>query len=183
MNWRTHEVEDAVARPDPLPQVGGGEAGTGGRDRRISRAAEASLVEGQEPGSEPGELRGHEYLFRVHGEVGEAAPVGEEGLTRVPVVPVLPDGVLHVLTVERVLELGREDGDAVEEEREVDALLGFFAEAELADNGEEIGRVQALQFLIEPARRSEVREAELAARVLDPVAQHVERAPSDDLAR
>ena len=96
---------------------------------------------------------------------------------------VLPDRVLHVLPVERVLELGREDGDAVQEEREVDALLGLLAEAELADDGEEVGPVQALQFLVEPARRPEVRQPELAARVLDAVSQHVERSPPGDLAR
>ena len=177
------EIEDAIAGPDPLPQVVGGEAHTGGRDRRISSAAEAPLVEGQEPGSGAGELGGHEHLFRIHREVGEAASVGEERLTRVPVVLVLVDRVLHVLTVERVLELGREDGNAVQEEGEVDALLGLFAEAELAHNGEEVGPVQALQFLVESARRPEVREPEFAARVLDAVSQHVERPAAGDLTR
>ena len=131
----------------------------------------------------PSELSGHEHLFRVHGKVGETAPVAEEGLARVPVEFVLADGVLHVLSVEGVLEFRREDGDAVEEEGEVDALFVLLAEAELADHREEVGPVQALQFLVEPARRPEVREAELAARVLDAVAQHVERSPAGDLAR
>ena len=115
--------------------------------------------------------------------MGEAASVGEEGLSRVPVVLVLPDRILHVLPVERILELGREDGDAIQEEREIDALLRLLAEAELADDGEEVGPVQALQFLVEPARRAEVRQPELAARVLNPVSQHVERPPPGDLAR
>ena len=75
--------------------------------------------------------------------MGEAASVGEEGLAWIPVVLVLPDRVFDVLSVEWVLELGREDGDAVQEEREVDALLGLFAEAELADDGEKVGPVQA----------------------------------------
>ena len=68
-----------------------------------------------------------------------------------------------VLTVERVLELGCEDGDAVQEEHEVEALLTLLAKAELAHYGEEVGRVQTLELLVEPARWSEVRQLELAA--------------------
>ena len=83
----------------------------------------------------------------------------------------------------RVLELGREDGDAVQEKREVEALLVPLAEAELAHHREEVGRVQALQLFVEPARGPEVRESELAARVLDAVAQHVEGPAPGDLAR
>ena len=179
----TNEVEDAVPGPDPLPQVVGGEARPGGRDRRVPGAAEASLIERQEAGLRPGERRRHEHLLRVHGEVGEAARVPEERLARVAVVAVLPDSILDVLAVERALELGREDGNAVQEEHEVEALLALLAEAELADDGEEVGRVQALRLLVQPARRPEVREPELAAGVLDAVAQHVERPPPGDLAR
>ena len=164
------QVEHAVAgRPDPLPQVVGRIARPGGWDRRIPGAAEASLVERQEAGLGPGERSGHEHLLRVHGEVGEAAPVGEQRLARVAVVAVLPDRILDILAVERVLELGREDGDAVQEEREVEALLVLLAEAELADHREQVGRVQPLQLLVQPARRPEVRQPELAARVLDAV--------------
>ena len=47
--------------------------------------------------------------------MGEATTVGEERLARVSVVSVLPDRVFDILPVERVLELGREDGDAVQE--------------------------------------------------------------------
>ena len=137
----THEVEDAVAGPDLLPQVVGREARPGRRDRRVSRPAEAPLVERQEPGLRPGESGRHEHLLGIHREVGEAAPVGEERLARVTVVPVLPDRVGDILPGEGVLELGREDGDAVQEEREVEALLVFLAEAELAHHREEVGRV------------------------------------------
>ena len=142
MDELAHEVEDAVAGPDLLPQVVGRKAGPGGRDRRVPRPAEAPAVERQEAGLRPREAGSHEHLLGVDGEVGEAAGVAEERLARVAVLPVLADGVLDVLTVERVLELGREDGDAVQEEREVEALLVLLAEAELADDGEEVGRVQ-----------------------------------------
>ena len=47
------KVEDTVSGPDPLPQVIGREARTGGRHRWIPRAAEAPLVERQEAGRGP----------------------------------------------------------------------------------------------------------------------------------
>ena len=55
--------------------------------------------------------------------------------------------------------------------------------AELAHDREQVRRMQALQFLVQSARRPEVRQPELAARVLDAVAQHVERPPPGNFAR
>jgi hypothetical protein len=81
------------------------------------------LVEGQEARLGPGELRGDVDQVRVHREVREAAAVGEERLARVAVGLVLADRVLDVLAVERVLQLGGEDRDAVQEEHQVEALL------------------------------------------------------------
>ena len=166
-----------------LPEVVGRIAGPGGRNRRVPCASEAPLVERQEPGLRAGELGGHEHLVRIHGEMGEAARVGEERLARVPVVSILPDGIFDVLAGERVLEFRREDGDAVQKEREIDALVALLAEVELANHREEVGRVQSLELLIETARWPEVSEPEFAPRVLDAVAQHVERSPAGDFAR
>ena len=177
------QVEDAVPSPDPLPEVVRRVAWLGGRDRRIPGAAEAPAVERQEPSLGAEELGRHEHLVRVHREVGEATPVVEERFARVSVILVLPDRVRDILPGERVLELGGEDGDAVQEERQVKALLGRIAEVELARDREEIGSVQALEFLVESARRPEVGEAELATGVSDAVPQHVERSPPSDLAR
>ena len=101
------EVEQAVPGPDPFPQVIGREARTGGWDRRIPRAPEAPPVEGKKSGGGTRQPGGHEHQLRVHREVGKAAPVGEERLPGVAVLPVLPDGVLDVLAVERVLEFCR----------------------------------------------------------------------------
>ena len=157
------QVKNAVSRPDPIPEVVRRVARAGGRNRRVPRAAEAPLVERQEPGLGTGELGGHEHLVRIHGEVGEAACVGEERLARIAVASVLPDGVFDVLAGERVLEFRREDGDAVQKEREIDALVALLAEVELANHREEVGRVQSLELLIETARRPEVSEPELAA--------------------
>ena len=51
MDELADEVEDAVAGPDLLPEVGRGVAFLRRRDGRISRAAELPLVEGQETAS------------------------------------------------------------------------------------------------------------------------------------
>ena len=75
------------------------------------------------PGSlGPGQRSRHEHLLRIHGEMGEAAPVGEERLAWVPIGPVLVDRVLDILAVEWTLELRCEDRDAVQEERQVKAV-------------------------------------------------------------
>src|SRR5690606_10305071 len=47
--------------------------------------------------------------------------------------------------------------------------------------GEHVRLVQPPRLLVEPARRAKVREAKLAARILDAVAQHVERPAPRDL--
>ena len=177
------EVEHAVPRPDAFPQVAGRVAEPGGRDRRVPGAAVAALVERQEAGLRPGERRGHEHLVGIHGEVGEAAAVGEQRLPRVAVGAVLVDRVPHVLAGERVLQFGGEDGDAVQEEREVEAPAGLLAEAQLADDGEEVRGVEALRLLVESARGAEVREPEPAAHVPDAAPEHVERPAPGDLAR
>ena len=102
--------------------------------------------------------------------------MGEERFARVAVVPVLQDRLLDVLAGERVLEFGGAEGDAVEEEGHVDALLRLGAVAELADDGEEIGGVETAGLLVEAARRAEVGEVELAGRVLDSLAEDVQGA-------
>ena len=181
MDELAHEVEHAVARPGLLPEIGGRVALARGRHGRIAGAAELALVEGQEARLRTGELGGDVDQVGVHGEVREAAAVGEERLARVAVGLVLADRVLDVLAVERVLELGGEDRDAVQEQHQVEALLVLRAVADLAHDGEQVRRVQPPRLLVEPARGTEVGEPELAARVLDAVAQHVERAAPLDL--
>ena len=46
VNELTEQIQDAVPGPDPLPQVIGRKARTGGWDRWVPCAAEAPLVEG-----------------------------------------------------------------------------------------------------------------------------------------
>ena len=138
------QVQDAVPHPDPLPEVVRRVSRLGRRDRWIPGAAVAPLVERQEPGPGAPELGRDEHLIRIHREVGEAARVAEEWFARIPILLILADRVRDVLPRERVLEFGREDGDAVQEEGEVEALFALLAEVELTHNREQVGPVEAL---------------------------------------
>ena len=51
----------------------------------------------------------------------------------------------------------------------------------LAHRREDVRCVQPSRLLVEPARGAEIRELELATRVLDSLSQHVERAAPLDL--
>src|SRR5438094_10175970 len=93
------------------------------------------------------------------------------------------DGVLHILSVERVLQLGREDRDPVEEQREIDGVVVLLAVSELADDRKEVGSVQSARLLVQLTRWPEERELDLDARILDAVPQHIERAAALDFAR
>ena len=83
VNELADQIEDAVARPDLVPEVVRGVSAPGGRDGGIAGAAELAAVEGQEAGLRASELRGDEDPVRVDREVGETAAVGEERLAGV----------------------------------------------------------------------------------------------------
>src|SRR5438445_6280656 len=101
--------------------------------------------------------------------------MSKERLARVAGAHVLSDRILDVLAVERVLKLGGEDRDAIQEEHEIEAVLVLHAVAELADRREEIRRMEASRLLVQPARRTEIGELEFAARILDALPDHVDR--------
>ncbi len=112
-------------------------------------------------------MSGHIYQIRINREVRQAAPEGEEWLLQIAGVLILPDRILDVLPGEQILQLGGEDRQAVQEQNEIQALVVLFAIFDLADDGKEIGFVQLLGFFIEPARRTEIDQAERAAVRLD----------------
>jgi hypothetical protein len=87
------------------------------------------------------------------------------------------------LAGERILQLGREDGDAVQEQHQVEAVRAGRAVAQLADDREQVRRVQPARLVVQATGRAEIREVELAAGVLDAMPQHVERATALDLRR
>ncbi len=106
------QVEHAVARPCLLPQIGRGVALPG---RWIASAAIATLVEWQKARPGPLQARGHVDKVRIHRKMRQAAPEGEQRFLGVAVGAVLLHGAVHCLAAERVLELGGEDRQPVEE--------------------------------------------------------------------
>jgi hypothetical protein len=175
-----HQIKHAGGRPDLLPEVGGGVTGTGGWNRRVAGTAETPLVEGKEAGFRLRQLGGHIDQFGIHGEVTQTACVGEEWFAGITGGLVLADRVFDVLAGEGILEFGGEQGDTVEKEHQIEAVLVAGAVAELAHHGEEVGGMEPLRFRVEAAGGLEVGEAELAAGILDPLAQHIESAAAFD---
>ena len=141
----------------------------------VSRPPVVAQVEGQEAGLLPGQLGGHGHAVRVHGEVDEGAPA-EGDVGRVPVRAVLGDGVLDVLVGEGVLQLGGGGRDAVDEERQVDGLVGVRVVGELAGDGDAVGVVEGRECGGEAVGGLEVGELDRDAEVNDAVAEDVDGA-------
>ena len=79
------------------------------------------------------------YVALVHREVGHAAAEREQLLAEIAVLLVLPHRIVNGLLGEAVLQLEREDRQAVEEEPDVERPLRLVAAvAELPDDGEAI---------------------------------------------
>ena len=118
----------------------------------------------------------------VDREVRHAAPEVEEGLARAAVPLVLPDGLVERLLGDAVLELEGEDGEAVDEEPDVQRALGVVAAvAELAGDAELVLAEAALGRLVLGRGRA-VEEVEVVGAVLDAVAEDLDGAAFGDLA-
>ena len=112
------------------------------------------------------------HVMVVHGEVGQAAAKLKELLSRIAVPLVLLDRIVHRLLGEAVLELEGGDGQAVDEEAEVQRQLRVVvAVAELPGHGEAVLPVQDFSSLV-PRRRRAVHQVDLVWTMLDAVAQH-----------
>ena len=82
----------------------------------------------------------------------------------------LRDGVGGVLAGERVLQLGGEDGQAVQKDAVVNALLGVFGELPLAHHLEDVALVELLQVRVQAAGGLEIAEVEMVAALVEPLA-------------
>lgn len=178
VNEVLNEVEDAITRPDLFPEIGGGKAFEAGR---VACALLVAAVEGDETGGGAFEFGGEVDEVGIDGEVGEAAAEGEERFTRIAVLPVLFDGVLHGLTGERIFEFDCEDGDAIEEDGGIEAVFVLLAVFQLADNAEDIALIEFLRFWVERGDGLEVGEFEFDAHGFEAVAQDVQGAIFADL--
>ena len=178
-----NEIEHAVARPGLVPEIAGGVATPGRGHGGIAGPAEPAPVEGKEARLAAGEVGGDVDQLRVDREVRETPAVGEERLAHVAVGLVLSDRVLDGLAGQRILELGREDGYAVEEEHEIEAPLVPGAVPNLSDDREKVRPVEPPRFLVEAARGAKVREPERAAHVLEAAPEDIKSAAPLNLGR
>src|SRR5690606_37725976 len=90
----------------------------------------------------------------VLGEVGAETLVQflddlRQRLLWITIQPILLNGILDGLPFERVLQLPREQRQAVQENRHVQALFVLLAELELANDGELVGQVELPGRLVE----------------------------------
>jgi hypothetical protein len=173
------DVGQPRRREHLFPQVVGLEAVRVGR---VARAVVVALVEGQEPRALAAQLGAHPHLAVVHREVHHAAAELEQPLARVAVALVLLDGVLDRLLGEAVLQLEGGDGQAVDEQAQVErAARLVHAVGELARDREAVLGVQLLGLGVARRRRA-VEQVEVQRPVLHALAQHVDDAALADLA-
>ena len=127
-------------------------------------------------------MRAEAHFVVVHSEMHHAAAELEEFLTRVAVVLVLLDGVFHRLLGQAVLQLEGSDGQAVDEQAEIERQLRLVAAvAQLAGDAEAVGGVERLSLGVAQRRCAE-EEVDVVRTVFDAVAQHIDRTALADLA-
>ena len=141
----------------------------------VTPASGITAVEGQEAGDEAIEPCRHLDEVRVDREVDERPPT-ERHVPCVAVFAVLALGVLDGLVRERVLQLRGRDRDAIDEETDVERPVAGRVVRELARDGQTIRLVQGVELGGQTMGRLEVRESDLDAVVVQPVAQDIDRA-------
>jgi len=106
--------------------------------------------------------------------MGEAAAIREERFAGIA-FNILAPRILDVLPCYRVFQFSGEKGNAVKKDPEVDALLAFTAEAQLANDGKEIRPVEAAGLFVESARGLEIGELEVDSCILDALPENAQR--------
>ncbi len=171
------QLQQRVRLPDVLPQI------MGLVPVRVDGIL-AVLVEGEEAGFLALQVGGHGGALVADGKMHETALERQQRLALgEPVLLVLLLGVLQHLTRERILQLDRDDGQTVEEERHIDGVLVLLAVFELAHDAETIALIERLVFRVHAAGRLEICQLELCAPIRDPFAQDFQHAILADLTR
>ena len=114
------DVGEASSSQHLPPQVVGLETV---RVWRVAGAVVRAAVERQKPRGLASQVRAELDLVLVHGEVGHTAAELEQFLTRIAVLLVLPDGVVHRLFREVVLQFEGEDRQSVDEKPDIQRPL------------------------------------------------------------
>jgi hypothetical protein len=147
----------------------------------VPAGAAAALVERVEHGVLSSEERGHLDAVGVEREVHDGA-LGEDEVGGGAVRAVLLDGVVDVLTGGLGLDLRGGDGDAIEEQGEVEGVVGgAFGVVELAGDGGAVGVVRLAELGGELVGGFGVAEGQLDAEVGDADAKHVDGAAAVEL--
>ena len=170
------EIEQAVTLQHLFPQVRRA-VGPALRIGRVPGCSGATLVEGEKVRRRARQAGRHEHRLGVHGEVHQRTALEfEDRLARVAVLLVLPACVLDPLVRERILQLQRGHGNAVQAQRDIERLLGAWREMELAGQSQAIRGIAGFEFRIQFVRRLEIRCMERSPITLEPVSQRRERA-------
>ena len=170
-------LKQPVPAKDVLPEIGSVIAI---RIVRISLAANstgtvAALVEGKEICPGTFEAGGHIYICKIHGKVDQdtlfkckySIPAGTIEL-------VLGDGICSILTRELALQLHGDNGNAVQEQDDIDAVFILKGVMELTGTVEDIRLILGNRRRIETSLGFPEDRAELDASVCKTVAEHVQ---------
>jgi hypothetical protein len=168
------QVQQVVALPDGLPEVAGAVLAV---DDRVPSTAVAATIEGQEAGRGAGQPGGHPDLVRVDGEVHQRPRLeAEDRRPRVAVMPILMPGVTDLLARQGILQLRRGDGQPVQEQDQVQLIVGLRVVAELTDDAQAVLVVQLPNRRVQVMAGPNVGEPDPLAVELEAPAQHREHA-------
>ena len=170
------EVEDSVLFQNVLPHIGDAVfVLEGGVTRTGIDAFAVAHVEGQEEGRVPGKLGGHIDLLQIHCKVNKAPGFEpkQPGL-RITVNTVLIDSVLIGLTCGITFQFKGHDGNAVQENDQVNPLI--IACPDFLHNGENVFLILRQQLLVKGSRRFRVHQFQLHVGNLDAVFQNIQQA-------
>src|SRR6266508_1916923 len=140
------QIEQAIMLKHFFPQIGGA-IGAASWVGRVARAIAIALVEWQEVRRIAGQPRGHPRFFGINGEMHQCAALKlKDYLARIAIGAVLALGIFNILAGEWVLQLKRDNRNAVEAEREIEHAtllldVAGIVVAQLARDAEDVGGV------------------------------------------
>lgn len=129
-------------------------------------------IEGQEEGTATAEFSTHINLFQVHSEVyqGTGLPQ-EEAIFRIALHAILIDGILIGLSCSITFQFKGDDCKAVEEDYQVNAFI--IARPDLFGNGENVLKVQSVEFLVEGRCRLRMHQIQMNVGQLHAMLKHI----------
>jgi hypothetical protein len=116
----------------------------------------------------------HVDQIRVNGKVRQAATKLKQRLARIAVVPVLAYSFLDILPLEGILQLNGEDGQAIEEQAQVEGQFVIGLILELAHHTEDVGFIKLLQFRVQAAGWHKISQLEFCPPILHTIPKHIE---------